>query len=218
MNPSEDDRLSAEWERRVIELEPRVLEAQKKRKGEAKWMTLFTSAQDLGSEGEFARAIKVLDQLERLLNAPPKAPDAGGDGVIVKLQKSRLEWDQTRKAVTTELQGLEKAIVAACQAVNDDPDDEDEIDMSELAAKTKELYNIMTKLDERLIDKLDEALNAAAPAQRDQKQKEAAAIIKEYQTTVDSDPLVAAIDQSGFLNTTIKQRFTNVLKDLASKL
>src|SRR5262249_35912266 len=137
------------------------------------------------------------------------------DGVIVKLQASRVEWDQTRKAVAAELQSLERAIVAACKAVNDDPDDEDEIDMSELAAQTKELYGIMAKLDARLIDKLDEALNAPTLPQRDQKQKEAAALVKQYHATVDSDPLVAAIDQSGFLKTSIKQRFTSALSNLA---
>jgi hypothetical protein len=52
-------------------MEPRILDAQKNRKGEAKWMTLFMSVQDLGSAGDFAKALGVLDKLEGLLNAPP---------------------------------------------------------------------------------------------------------------------------------------------------
>src|SRR5262245_13557520 len=44
-----DAALAAEWQRRVLALEPRVLEARKTRTSEAKWMTMFMSAQDLGS-------------------------------------------------------------------------------------------------------------------------------------------------------------------------
>src|SRR5439155_26159640 len=80
---------AAEWERRVTTLEPKVLAAQKTRPGEAKWMTMFMTAQDLGGEGDFAKALAVLDRLEGLLNAPSAAskppepgaaPDAAADG------------------------------------------------------------------------------------------------------------------------------------------
>jgi hypothetical protein len=72
-----DAKLQAEWERRVIAIEPRVLEAQKKRAGEAKWMPMFMQVQDLGSEGNFQKAMEVLDRLEGLLNAGPKAAPPG---------------------------------------------------------------------------------------------------------------------------------------------
>jgi hypothetical protein len=54
--PTDEAALQAEYERRVLALEPKVLEAEKTRKGQAKWLTLFMSAQDLGSEGDFAKA------------------------------------------------------------------------------------------------------------------------------------------------------------------
>ncbi len=57
-------------------LEPKVLQAQKTRKGEAKWLTLFTTAQELGSAGDFASSVAILDKLEGLLNAPP-----GGEAI-----------------------------------------------------------------------------------------------------------------------------------------
>ena len=68
--PVDDAALQAEWERRVTALEPQVLAAQKTRAGEAKWMTMFMTVQDLGSDGDFAKALAVLDRLEGMLNAP----------------------------------------------------------------------------------------------------------------------------------------------------
>ena len=97
--PASDAALAADWERRVIAIEPKVLEAQKTRAGEAKWMTMFISAQDLGSNGEFAKALLVLDRLEELLKAPPAAPedDAEEPGVsLVALQTARLKWVAAR--------------------------------------------------------------------------------------------------------------------------
>jgi hypothetical protein len=53
---------------------------------------------------------------------------------------------------------------------------------------------------------------------RSQNHREAVAIIKEYQDIVDSDPLIAGVDNSGFMTTSIKTTFSSVLTDLASQL
>ena len=101
--------------------------------------------------------------------------------------------------------------------MNADPNEEFEFDLDELATKAKKIYTIMDKLDVRLLKKLDEAL-VAENELRTQKQKEAATIVKEYQDILNSDPLVAGIDNSGFMNTNIKQSFANVLNNLAKNL
>jgi hypothetical protein len=62
----------AKWTQRVASLEPRVLEAKKKRPNDAEWMTLFMSAQDLGSKGDLEKAHAILDKIEALLNGPTK--------------------------------------------------------------------------------------------------------------------------------------------------
>ena len=143
--------------------------------------------------------------------------DPSKDGAFVKLQTSRFQWSQTRDQVKAELASLEQVILDEVKQINADPNEEFEFDLDDLAKKSKELYTILDKLYVRLLKTLDQALGAENEA-RAQKQKEAAAIVKEYQVILNSDPLVARIDNSGFMNTSIKQTFAKVLDNLASNL
>jgi hypothetical protein len=215
--PAADGKLAAEWERRMIAIEPKVLNAQKTRAGEAKWMTLFEAARDLGSEEDFAKALGVLNKLESLLNTPAKAP-AAKETSFVAMQAARLRWDDTRKKVHAELVRLEKAIMDQCVAFNSTPGAAFTVDLTDLKTKSQKLYTILDKLDERLIDTLDEALNAQTKELRQEKNIAAVAILKEYQGIVNSDPFLAVIDDNGFAATSVKQTFVTVLADLSSKL
>lgn len=96
--PAADDAaLAAEWERRVVELEPKILAAQKSRGGEAKWMSMFMNAQDLGSDGQYAKSMTILDKLEGLLNAPPKT-------VSAELAAALQTWTTARADAVKQLQ------------------------------------------------------------------------------------------------------------------
>ena len=103
--PSDDAAQAAEWERRVTALEPRVLAAQKTRAGEAKWMTMFMSAQDLGSEGDFAKSFVILDKLEELLSAPAKEKSPE---LIAALET----WNVARENSVAKLQETIKVVLA----------------------------------------------------------------------------------------------------------
>src|SRR5262249_16656513 len=111
-----------EYERRVLALEPKVLEAEKTRKGQAKWLTLFMSAQDRGSDGEFAKAFQILDKLEGLLNAPPlskppgpeAAPGAAADSLpeFAELwRQSKGVWQDAVDTVNSQLERLRSALL-----------------------------------------------------------------------------------------------------------
>jgi hypothetical protein len=228
----ENKRRAEDFKKRSAEMAARSEEI-KQRRDAADLEAVLKQATTLAGAKDFAGALKSLDQLEATL-AVPEAPeleaqpepakaeaapqhDPSKDGVFVKLQKSRLQWHETRGKVHHELEALEQAIIADCKQINADPNEEFEFDLNELAAKAKHLYTIMDKMDERLIDKLDEALAAKAAA-RDEKQKEAAAIVKEYTAFLNGDPLIAVIDNSGFMNTSIKQTFAKTLTELAANL
>jgi hypothetical protein len=208
-------------------LEPRFLEAKRADPDKATklagvWDYADAQAQDENFDNAFKAIQRLAGAVEKILDASAKTdteqPSTEDDGTFVKLQTSRLQWDQARKKVTAELRTLEQTILDGCKAINDDPEEEFDVDLSDLAGKTKQLYSVMDKLDERLLDKLDEALNADEKELRDQKQQEAIDIIKDYQVIVNEDPQVTAIDDNGFLTTSIKQTFATVLSDLASKL
>ncbi len=137
---------------------------------------------------------------------------------IVALQKSRIAWDTTRKAIQAQLKALERAVVDAVRKHNEDETAEDEYDEGELTqGGIPKLYKLLDKYDSRLIEKLDEALNAE-PDQRPALQQEAAGIIKEYQMILSGDTNLAMVDSSGFLPTPIRPIVEKTLSVLATQL
>jgi hypothetical protein len=142
-------------------------------------------------------------------------PDAAPGSAEVKtpsmvvLQQSRLEWDKTRKTIQAEIKKLEDSILASAAA--DEEVGADGVDVGSLSG-------ILEQLDTRLIDKLDEALNAEDPAQRQQLNLQAKNIIGEYMTFVNSNALMADIDESGFTPVAVRKTAVEALTNLSSKL
>jgi hypothetical protein len=99
--PTDAAALHAEWERRVLALEPKIWEANKTRAGEAKWMKLFTSAQDLGFEGEYDKALQILNKLEELLKAKGAVPPVGAAADALRAQ-----WDARFAEVDARYQAI----------------------------------------------------------------------------------------------------------------
>jgi hypothetical protein len=151
----------------------------------------------------------------------PAAPAAAGAAKkrpsIVQLQKSRLAYDGLRKSVQDQLRELEQGVLAAVRAHNRDEAREDEFDEADVASSVKQVYAILDQLDERLIDKLDEALNANEQ-ERDLRHAEAMGIVKEYLRFVAADPMLKEIDENGFTKTTIRASVVKTLTDLATQI
>jgi hypothetical protein len=128
---------------------------------------------------------------------------------LVVLQRTRLEWDKTRKTIQAEIKKLEDSILSS--AASDEEVGADGVDLSSL-------NNILDRLDTRLIDKLDEALNAEDPAQRQQYNLQAKSIIGEYMAFVNSNALMADIDESGFTPVAVRKTAVEALTNLSSNL
>jgi hypothetical protein len=142
----------------------------------------------------------------------PKESEEGGkkpEISLVALQQSRLAWDQARKQMQAEIQKLEASILSACK--EDEEVESEEIDVSLL-------QTVLEKLDTRLIDKLDAALNAADPAQRAKLNQEAKGIAAEYSAFVNGNSLMADIDDSGFAAVAVRKSALDALAVLSSKL
>jgi hypothetical protein len=185
-SPQDTDQL-AEWERRVNSLEQRVLEAQKTRAGETNWMTMFMTAQDLGSDGDFAKALIVLDRLEEMLNATPAVSDEDeaeeGGGSLVALQTARLKWSVARDRVAAELREFEAEIL---ELYADDPN------IAELRVKLRKLDSVLGGFERNLIEDLDAAYNAE---RKDRLKQSQAALMtaKGYLARVKGDAFVQKI-------------------------
>lgn len=148
---------------------------------------------------DFEAAHKLLDEVEALLGGAPQdsqhkeperqdaGPAAGGK---VAFTQARLQWDAMRKRMQSELRKLEAAVLEQCK---------DELDFMTIATNIKDVYSVLEILDERLIDTLDDALNAADPAARTQLQNEAREIVGEYLDYVKADDMLQSIDDNGFM-------------------
>jgi hypothetical protein len=147
--------------------------------------------------------------------APKDGTTAGAS--ITALQKSRLVWESTRKAIQTQLKELEGAVLNAVRKHNEDESAEDEYEEGEVTQSIPKLHMLLDKYDTRLTDKLDEALNAG-PDQRPALQQQAAGIIKEYRTILAGDTNLAMVDSSGLLPAAIKPIVEKTLSVLATQL
>ena len=76
---------------------------------------------------------------------------------------------------------------------------------------------VLDGLDARLIQTLDDALNASGE-QRQALNAQAAGLVAEYSRFVEGDPLIAVIDTNGFVSTSIRAEARRALADLARQL
>ncbi len=201
-------------------LEPRVLAALKANHGDvSKIRAVFAFVQEKGDAGEYARALAALDNLEKLL-PPPGASTSTPSARVEKpaspkpvsnvvFQQSRLAWDTVRKKTHTDIEALKAAILK---------ESERDQRLSLIRAGLSRLDRILERLDTRLSDKLDEALNAPTPEQRQHLNGEASRIVGEYRGFVETEPLMEMIDDNGFLPLTVRKSLLSTLDVLADKL
>jgi hypothetical protein len=165
---------------------------------------------------QLAQALARLDEIEALIAESGTAATAGSapkvaaaTGTNVVFQQTRLAWDATRKTIQAEVKKLEDSILASCK-------DDEEVGID--AVDLTQLSSILEKLDSRLIDKLDEALNAQDPAERQRVHLQAKGIVSEYMAFVNDSPLMADIDDSGFTPVAVRKTALSALTLLSSKL
>lgn len=158
---------------------------------------------DLGSEGEEA---EVEDEAED--EAPPPPSPRPKSRSHVAFTQTRLNWDQARKHVLTQLGKLKASIVQASAQ---------ESDFDQIRGGVDQLYEILEVLDERLIDKLDDALNASGDA-RAALQREASGIVDEYLDFVSTDALMQDIDRNGFIDLDIQSSLVARLRRMNEAL
>lgn len=188
-----------------------------------------TDAQVNIKTGNFVYATTYIEQLRRALDAaeakraesaeapppPPPPPPAAAPAAAaapprpegagkVAYAKSRLAWLATRKKVESDLDRLRSEIVASFE--------EDGANLDQLFKNR--VAPMMAALDESLADKLDEAANAEDPAARQALIGEARAIIKRYTDYVNSEPLLADLDDNPFTPVAIRALLTTTLGTL----
>jgi len=169
--------------------------------------TLLAQVDQQVKEQDWAGAHATLDQVETVLEEFQGPAPTGGS--FAALQQARLLWAKARQFVQGEMQKLEKAILNKYQNKPEYP---------QVVAGMPRLFAPLTVLDERLLDKLDEALNADPPEQRASHQAAARKIIEEYTAYVNSNALLADIDDNGLVDVKVRATLVQALELLSSKL
>lgn len=167
---------------------------------------------ELSSEDKAEKKLDARHDKNLVLDQPAvseMADEGAASQSFVVFTQSRLAWDRTRKTVQSELKKLEKAILEVCR---------DRPYFNEVAGQTHRLFNMLDLLDEALIDKLDEALNAQDPDRRQGLQREAGRIVDDYLAYVNNDPLVREIDDNPFTKVAVRSVLLDTLSDLRQKL
>ncbi len=151
-----------------------------------------------------------MEQAKQKAGAAPARPagepkPAAGDGSFVKMQKSRLIWDSARKKVNSEINGLKEATRTAFA---------DDFEESKALDALDQLDDILGKLDDRLLDTLDDLLQETDQAKHAELLDDAKELIDEYLAYTESNELVKKLDGdtplgiklsiASTLNTTLK--------------
>jgi hypothetical protein len=182
-------------------------------------------AADAAGQKQFDAALKLLDKAGQLLQQPdappptpepepttapsPAPPEGAKSGEKVLFAQARLKWETARKQARVELEKL----VAALRA-----EFEREPDFSTIEGAIQQFVVAFEGLDERLLDKLDEAYNAATPAAERAFRKQAAVIVKEHQAFVANNKLLSGVDNNPILPVQVAGSLKSALDELAGLL
>lgn len=222
---SQDETLGLAFNQRLAALMPSIKEAVASggEAGQAIKLKL-SEASVLARRKEFDAADALLDEVQDLLadldsegeeletednaqdDAPPPPPPKSRSHVA--FTQTRLDWDQARKHVLTQLGKLKGSILQVSA---------EESDFDAIRGGVDQLYEILEILDERLIDKLDDALNASGDA-RAALQREASGIVDEYLDFVTTDALMQDIDRNGFIDLDIQSSLVTRLRRMNEAL
>ena len=134
------------------------------------------------------------------------APQGGAPTGPVAYAKSRLAWIAARQRVETDLNKLRDALAA-------------EYGKTPGAAEIQQRYAnrvspVMAVFDEELADALDDAVNATDAAKRAEKVSGAKAVIGRYKAYLDSEPLIADLDDNPFVPLSIRKTVSGTLSVL----
>jgi hypothetical protein len=130
-------------------------------------------------------------------------------GPNVRLTQARLAWNNAKSAAAIGLHQVEKAILADIEGASY---------ADEVKANLYRLHAVFDRLDTRLIDALDKALQQSDEQERKWLQAQAAGIVQEYLGYLRNDPVLAQIDDNPFVQVSISAELTKTLTDLAKEL
>jgi hypothetical protein len=183
------DGLGAEFAKRYEALRPRLEQAIREGRGDTSKMRAGTQfAVEAANEKEFAKALKAIEQLEKLVDAASASGPAVAPG-LVAYRRTLLEFDGAKKTIFANIDALKKKIPSELP---------DEADFADRLAE--ELHDMLEEIDDAVVDAMNAAQDEAEPVTPAVK-----ASITNALTQLQSSPLVKHVDGNPFgVNTAIE--------------
>lgn len=197
-----DETALAAWRERLKALMPAVQQALANPAADSSRLrAVLQFSREKSAGGQFEPAMKALDMVEQLLAAVPAA--AAGEaaasappravGSKVKLARSKLAWNDAKKAVAAQLAQLRSAVLQ---------------EFAEEAEAVARLDEILDGFNQGLGDRLDDLYNAAEGPERDGLRERAAAIAEDYLAFLQTSPLVEHVEEHPFDSVLVSVRQT----------
>jgi hypothetical protein len=168
---------------------------------------LATDANGNIKANKLAEAAANIEALRRALDGAPNGAAPAGGAAQANYAKSRLAWLAARKKIEADVEKLRGAIVATYREDGSAP----ELDKHYQAR----VAPLLATFDNRLADKLDEAVAATDPAQHAKLAAEAKAIIGQYEAYLAGETLIEDLDANPFVPLAIKATISATLAAVA---
>jgi hypothetical protein len=146
-------------------------------------------------------------QLDDETDVDPDETGAGAQakGANVRFAQLRLEWEKQKKAVAAELGSLQKTVL-------------EEYNDPESAAALTKLNRILKRFNNGLGDTLDALYNAADAASQQPLKHKSLAITKQYLSYIESDQLIAHVEDNPFMTVTVRDSLAGSLLAIQKEL
>jgi negative regulator of replication initiation len=168
---------------------------------------------------EYTQANSLLVEVEQLVQRLLETVGSSESGDVsskttssnrVRFAQARLLYDEARKQAQADLQKIVVAARAAFQS---------EANFEAISRVIDELSSILDGFDERLIDTLDRAYNAASLDDEQALNQDASGLVQEYQNYLQqNEEQLKALDDNPFTPVQIESRLRDTLNNLASQL
>ncbi|MDU9005940.1 hypothetical protein [Sedimentitalea todarodis] len=202
------------WETALARLQPAVDKTMQDKRGDlAAINRTFDYAKDQAADGNYASALKAAAKTAELLKqaatmettaAAQEAADITPEGLV----KLRVAWIETRLGIKEEIEGLKSAIDDATRDVEG---------MEEVASKSKVLFDYVADIDTNLEQTLQKMADAKDAESRDALKGDAMQIVETYRGVLDSE-FFKAVDDNGFVKTSIRSTALNSLQQVSAAL
>ena len=201
--PSPSSDSSALFNKRLAEIVARVKEAAGTSQGDQAKLKVSEAAV-FARKKEFEQANALLDEAEEILTQSGTPEISKAPLGAVSFAKARLNWQAAKKEVEGQLSRLQSAILAEF-------DDEEAID----GAKKLEL--VLARFNEGLSDSLDELYNAETD-KKPPLAKSALQTVSNYIGYVESDELIAHIEENPYETLTVRSSLLDSLTEIQKQL